>query len=161
MDQLASNVLVVIENTNVSLANKLDLLSRLKATIKHQHVPEVAIPASFDVVRIAISSSDLLDAGFSILSHLTKRLILQDQHSILASQGNQTYSCIVDRLGDARDRVRSRALQSLVDFWSVSPTDVEQVIRDISLASKVSKTKEAGMQWILKVCRLTLLYNQY
>ncbi|KAL9109991.1 MAG: hypothetical protein Q9187_008103, partial [Circinaria calcarea] len=131
--------------------NKLDLLSRLKATIKHQHVPEVAIPASFDVVRIAISSSDLLDAGFSILSHLTKRLILQDHHSILASQGNQTYSCIVDRLGDTRDRVRSRALQSLVDFWSVSPTDVEQVIRDIALASKVSKAKEAGMQWILKM----------
>ena len=151
MDQLASNVLDVIRNTNVSLNSKLDLLSRLKATIKHQHVPEPAISASFDVVRVAISSLDLLDAGFSILSHLTKRLILQDHQSILASEGNKTYSCIVDRLGDARDRVRSRALQALVDFWSVSPADVEQVIRDISLASKVPKAKEAGMQWILKV----------
>ena len=151
MDQLASHVLDVIKNTGVPLNTKLDLLSRLKATIKHQHVPELAIVASFDVVRVAISSSDLLDAGFSILSHLTKRLILQDHHSILASEGNKTYSYIADRLEDARDRVRSRALQALIDFWSVSPTDVEQVIRDISLSSKVSKAKEAGMQWVLKV----------
>lgn len=156
MDQLASHVLDVTKNTNVPLNTKLDLLSRLKATIKHQHVPELAISASFDVVRVAISSSDLLDAGFSILSHLTKRLILQDHHSILTSEGKKTYNCIADRLEDGRDRVRSRALQALIDFWSVSPTDVEEVIRDISLASKVPKAKEAGLQWVLKVRRSIL-----
>lgn len=130
---------------------KLRYLNELKADIKHRQVPETAIIPAFDVVRVAIATPALLDAGFSILGHLAKRLVLQEQTSILVAQGIQIYPSIVERLGDHKDRVRQRAAQALTDFWSASPVDVEQVIRDSALTSKHPRAKEAGMQWVAKV----------
>ncbi|MCJ1245786.1 suppressor of tub2 mutation [Trapelia coarctata] len=151
MEQQATHLLAVSKNAHVPLETKLDLLIKLKTYIKHHHVPESAIAPAFDVVRFAISNSQLLDAGFSILSHLTKRLELQEQLPLTAAQGKKTYPIILERLGDAKDRVRLRAIQALTEFWKASHTDVEQLIRDSALSGKSPRVKEAAMQWILKM----------
>ena len=151
MEQQATNLLAVVKNHNVPVDTKLKLLGDLKAYIKHHQVPEAAVSPSFEVVRASISTSQLLDVGFSTLSHLTKRLLLQDQHHHLATQAHKTYPCVLERLGDQKDRVRLRAIQAFADFWPASPADVEQVIRESALTSKSPRAKEAGMQWIVKV----------
>jgi len=151
MEQQCYHILAVLKDANVQLDTKLDLLTKLKTYIKHHHVPEVAINPGFAVVRFAISNSQLLDAGFSILSHLTKRLELQEQLPLTAAQAKKTYPIILERLGDAKDRVRLRAIQALTEFWKASHTDVEQLIRDSALSGKSPRAKEAALQWILKV----------
>ena len=154
MEQQATHLLAVLKNSNVTVDTKIDLLTKLKTQIKHQQVPEVAINPVFEVVRTAISNVQLLDAGFSILFHLTKRLELQDQSSIIAAEGKKTYSYILERLGDTKDRTRSWAIQALTEFWKTSHTDVEQIIRDMALSGKSPRAKEAAMQWIVKVSQL-------
>ena len=151
MEQQALHLLAVLRNSTIPLDTKIDLLTKLKTHIKHHHVPEPAINPSFEVVRLAISNSQFLDAGFSILSHLTKRLELQEQLTFTAAQGKKTYPIILERLGDAKDRVRLRAIQVFTEFWKASRTDVEQLIRDSALSGKSPRAKEAAMQWILKV----------
>ena len=155
MDSQAESLEGVLKNNNASLPTKLALLAKLKANIKHQHVPLSAIPPCFEVVRMAISSPELIDQGFSILSHLTKRLLLQDQGSILASQAIITYPYIIDCMGDTKDRVRARAAQALTDFWTSFHVDVEQALRDTALASTIPAVKESAMQWIIKVRNAT------
>ena len=151
MEQQASHLLPIVKNNNIPLDTKLSLLGKLKAHIKHHQVPEAAVAPAFDVVRAALSSSHCVDAGFSTLSHLTKRLILQEQIPILASQGTKIYPSLLERLSDHKDRVRQRAIQALSDFWVSSTVEVEQVIRDAALSGKSPRAKEAGMQWIIKV----------
>ena len=151
MESQAQNLEGVLKNNNVFLPTKLALLAKLKANIKHQHVPLPAISPCFEVVRTAISSPELLEQGFSILSHLTKRLLLQDQGSILASQATKTYPYVIHSMGDSKDRVRIRAAQALTDFWTSFHADVEQALRDTALDSEVPAVKENAMQWIIKV----------
>ena len=167
MEQQATHLFAILKNSNVTIDTKIDLLTKLKTQIKHQQVPEVAINPVFEVVRTAISNTQLLDTGFSILFHLTKRLELQDQSSIIAAEGKKTYSYVLERLGDTKDRTRSWAIQALTEFWKASHTDVEQIIRDMALSGKNPRAKEAAMQWIVKVrwllhspYRLWLLINQ-
>ena len=151
MEQQADDVLAMVKNHNLSMENKIKAITDLKAQIKHRQVPDAAVSPTFEVIRIGIATPSLLDAAFATLSHLIKRLTLQDQQHILSSQGNKTYPLILERLGDQKDRVRLRASNALTDFWTVSPSDVEQLVRDMVLSGKNPRAKEAGMQWVSKV----------
>ena len=150
MDGLAIDALAALK-AGVPTDTKLKLLTELKAEIKHRHCPESAVAPLFDVVRASISTPHLADAGFSILSHLTKRLIGQDQILVLQTQGLKTYPCLLERLADSRDRIRNRAVQALTDFHAIAASDVEQFVRDKVLTCRSPKAKEAGMQWVAGV----------
>ncbi|KAI4129163.1 MAG: hypothetical protein LQ347_003892 [Umbilicaria vellea] len=151
MDQQAEALLTIIKDNNVPLELKLTNIGELKANIKHRHVPDAAISPSFEIIRIGLMSLALQDAAFSTLSHLTKRLVLQEQQHIVAAQGANTYPLLVERLGDQKDRVRIRASQAFTDFWLAASADVEGVIRDVVLPGKHPRAKEAGLQWISKM----------
>jgi len=153
MEQQAMDLLATMRNANASVDDRANLIAELKSNIKHQHVPDAAVAPSFEVVRTAIASqhSSLLSAGFSTLSHLTKRLNLQEQPHLIASQGPKTYPLLLEKLGDQKDRVRLLAAQAFTDFWFACPQDVERNIRDVALASKHPRAKEASLQWLLKV----------
>lgn len=159
METLASNTLAALKST-APIDTKLKHLTQLKAEIKHRHCPENAVIPLFDAIRISLATPHLTDAAFSILGHLMKRLELQDQHSLLQAQGFRTYSCLLERLADQKDRTRHRALQAFTDFHSVSPPDVEQFVRDHVLTNRHPKTKEAGMQWVLNACLVLPILRQ-
>ena len=148
MDTLAKQTLASIQGSGTSVENKLRQLTELKAEIKHRHCPEAAVGPLFDVIRTSLATPHLTDAGFSILGHLTKRLELQDQASILQAQGARTYSILLERLADSKDRIRQRANQALTDFHNFAATDVEQFVRDLVLVNRNPRAKEAGMHWI-------------
>lgn len=159
METLASNTLTALKST-APIDTKVKHLTELKAEIKHRHCPEHAVAPLFDAIRISLATPHLTDAGFSILGHLMKRLELQDQDSLLQAQGVKTYPCLLERLGDQKDRTRHRALQAFTDFHSVSAPDVEQFVRDHALTNRHPKAKEAGMQWLISVCVVLLILQR-
>ena len=159
METLASNTLTALRST-APIDTKLKHLTALKAEIKHRHCPEHAVTPLFDAIRISLATPHLTDAAFSILGHLMKRLELQDQHSLLQTQGLKTYPCLLERLADQKDRTRSRALQAFTEFHSISAPDVEHFMRDHALTSRNARTKEAGMQWVIGVCVDLLVWRE-
>ena len=148
MDQQATNLLAVLQDSHVPVDTKLDLIDKLKSYIKHHVVPENAVVPTFEVIRLSLSFSQLQDSAFSVLSHMTKRMMLQHQQDLLAEQGSKTYPTVLDRLGDVRDRVQLRAIQCLSDFWQVSPQEVETLVQDQVLTSVKPRTRKAGVQWV-------------
>ena len=152
MDSKASALLAALKSGHMSSNSALVQLNELKGDIKHRQVPQLAVIPLFRLVDYAVSSLHYADIGFSILGHLVKRLILQEQKELLVAQGLKIIPSVINSLGDQKDRIRQRANQALSEFWHLSPVDVEHIIRDTALTSEISKVKEAGMRWILKVC---------
>ena len=151
MDAQAEKLLEVLRAAEIDVALKIDLTNKLKAYIKHHSVPASALANSFECIRICLSKLELCDVGFSTLSHLSKRVIIQKQQSILAYEGSKTFDILLDRLGDSKERVQQRAGQAFIDFWSGSPQDVETFIRDEALTTKNARAKKASLQWIVQV----------
>ena len=153
MEQLATDTQASLKSS-APIDEKLNQLTNLKQEIKHRSCPERAVPIIFNVIRIALSTPHAVDAGFSILGHLTKRLVLQSLQHHIHHQTIKLFPVLLDRLGDARDRLRQRAVAALGDFYSTSEEahkDVEQFVRDTVLTSKNPRAKQSGMQWILEV----------
>ncbi|KAI9731174.1 MAG: suppressor of tub2 mutation [Cirrosporium novae-zelandiae] len=152
MEAQAIDLHAVLESQHVSMDTKINYLTSLKSEIKHRQVPAVAIPPIFDVVRSAINSrsTTLQASGFSTLSHLIKRLYLQEQADLIAAQGSDTFPILTACLGDAKERVRLQAAQAFTDFWHASPGDVEHYVLSIAMNDN-PRAKETSMQWLVKM----------
>lgn len=154
MDELAQNVLSTLKKSSAPAETKLSVFNQLKSNIKHQRVPESAQGPTLECIRLAIASqtsSSLVSAGFSTLGHLIKRLNLQDQAHAVFTQRSGIVSALLDRLGDAKEPYRTASSQSLCDLWPIRPADVEKAIREGALASSNTRSREAGMHWVVKV----------
>jgi len=154
MDDLATSLLSTLKRSSVSADVKTAAFNNLKSQIKHQRVPESAQSAIVECVRLAISaqtSTTLVQAGFSALGHLVKRLTIQDQVGVLYAPRHGLLQALVERLGDAKEGYRMAALQALVDLWPARQTEVERVVREGAIQGSHARGKEAGMQWVTKV----------
>ena len=155
METLASRALATLQAHNSkSTETKLQHLTDLKQEIKHRQCPEAAIPTIFHVVRISIATPHLVDAGFSILSHLTKRLVLQDQSATCHEQFTKLLPVLAERLGDQKERARHRAIIALGDAYAVSANaqkDVQQFVCGTLLEGKNPRMKESAMHFIVTV----------
>jgi len=58
---------------------------------------------------------------------------------------------LVDRLGDVKDRYRELAMNSLVEFWKATPTDVEKTIKEVGFGNKSWRIREQSMRWLSNV----------
>lgn len=143
----------ILKTNDASLDLKISCINELKYSIKHYHVPDFTVSATFDLIRTAMVSqhSALAATGFSALGHLFKRLSIQEPKHI-AIHGPRMLPAVLDRLGDQRERLRALATQCLGDLWKACPQEVERAIRDSAMVSKNPRTKEAAMHWILQVC---------
>ena len=112
-------------------------LSHLKADVKHKNVPLAAIAPVFDVVRLALDSTEYLDAGLSTLSHLAKRLVQQRQLPLLESQLRKTTPLVIDILTHEKERLRLRAAQAMVELRSMS-SNVETMITAAGLEATLN-----------------------
>ncbi|KAL9131622.1 MAG: hypothetical protein Q9217_000510 [Psora testacea] len=155
MESLASGALATLQAHNSkSTETKLQYLTDLKQEIKHRQCPETAITTIFHVIRISIGTPHLVDAGFSILSHLTKRLVLQDQSISYHEHFMKLLPVLSERLGDQKERLRQRAIAALNDAYSVSSTlqkDVQQFVCGTLLGGKNPRMKESAMHFIVAV----------
>ena len=154
MDTLAVEALNSLQAHSSSVDIKLKHLTNLKQEIKHRHCPEAAIPTIFHVIRIALATPHVVDAGFSILGHFTKRLLIQDLHTPLYAHTLKLFPILLERLSDSRERLRQRAIAAFNDFYPISDAarkDVETFMRDTALTNKNPRPKISAMQWVILV----------
>jgi len=155
MEEQAQTLLATLRKSSVAVDTKLALFNNLKSSIKHLRVPDGSQAPIFDCIKLAIgsqTSSSLVTTGFSTLGHFIKRLHLQDQSNVIASQSPKLFPILLDRLGDARESHRNAASQSLSDLWPICHAEVERVIRDSALTGTNARAKEMAMQWVVNVC---------
>ncbi|EEQ28864.1 suppressor of tub2 mutation [Microsporum canis] len=155
MDERATELLAALRNTSLSVDAKIASLTKLKSEIKQRNVPTSAVGDIFDAIRLAIASqhASLSAGGFSALGHLLKRLYLQEQTALIASQGRHTYSLLLEKLGDHKERVRAQASQAFADFWQASPTETEHHVLEVALVGKSPRAKETSMMWLVKMTK--------
>ena len=164
MEEQAATLLTALRKSSSPIDAKVALLNTLKSDIKHQRVPEPAQPTIFECVRLAIgsqTSSSLASAGFSTLGHLLKRLNLQDQTAVIASQSSRLFPILMERLGDARESLRVAASQTLADLWPVDHVEVERLMRDVALAGTHPRAKEMAMLWVAKVIAVLAMGEKF
>ena len=150
----------VADEQLVPTEEKLRHLTALKQAIKHRSCPSRAVPTIFDVIRHALTIPHLFDAGFSILGHLNRRLLLQNVPATIHSHTVGLLPVLLERLGDQRDRVRERAMTAVSDYYSVcddAVIEIERFIRDSALTSRNPRAKISAMHWVLKVRALAHL----
>ena len=156
MDQQAATLLATLKRTSAASDSKLALLNNLKSDIKHHRVPDNAQPVIFDCLKYAISqqsSSTLATGALTTLSHLIKRLKIQDADgAAIVAHAPKLMPALHERLGDLRESHRSGASQVLTELWPFCGHVVENMIRDEAIAGSNVRAKDAGMQWVVKVC---------
>ena len=156
MDELASSLLATLKRSSAPVETKLSLLNSLKSSIKHQRIPESAQPATIECIRIAITtqtSSTLVTAGFATLTHLIKRLGIQDETDVLFTQRANLPTLLLEKLGDVKEVHRQAASQAFTDLWPLRPVEVEKIIREDAIQGNNVRAKEAGMGWVAMVSK--------
>ncbi|GLA58105.1 suppressor of tub2 mutation [Aspergillus tubingensis] len=164
MDSKATELVATLKNLNLAIDAKVSFLNSVKSDIKQKNVPESAIPSIFDALRLSLASSHqtLLSAGFSTMGHFLKRLFIQEQHGIVASQARHLYPVLLERLGDHKERVRAQAAQAFTDFWPAASHEVEQHVLGTALVGKNNRAREMSMIWLANMAKqYGLLFRPY
>lgn len=154
MEEQAQTLLATLRKSSVPIEIKLAAFNNLKSSIKHLRVPEGSQVTIFECIKLAIgaqTSPTLVSSGFSTLGHLIKRLSLQEQTSIIASQTTKLLPILLDRLGDPRESHRNAASQTLSDLWPYCHAEVEKTVREGAIAGQHARAKDMGMLWVVKV----------
>lgn len=153
MDEQVQALLAILKKSSVAIDTKLAAFNNLKSAIKHQRVPESCQAAIFECIRIGIgaqTSPTLVQTAFSTISHLIKRLALQEQTAIILTHSARLLSILQDRLNDPKENLRNASSQTLCDLWPYCKPDVERVVKD-ALTSHNARAKEMAMLWVVKV----------
>ncbi|KAL5361778.1 clasp N terminal-domain-containing protein [Aspergillus floccosus] len=153
MDMKVEDLQVALTNPNLSVENKYDRLIGVKSDIKQKNVPAHMIPSLFHCLRLAISHNNIhiYTAGFATLSHLLKRLFIEELHTEVAAHARSLYPVLLERLGDHKERVRALAAQAFADLWKAAPMDTEKQVLGTALVGRNPKAKEASLTWILSM----------
>ena len=156
-DAQATNLLSVLKRPAVPSEAKVQLLATLKSDVKHHRVPESAQASIFDCLKLAIAqqaSSSLAISAYSTLSHLIKRLKIQDPSGNTITQlAPRLYPALQERLSDLKEPIRTSTAQALAELYPFLSSDVEQIVRDEAIGGSHVRAKEAGMQWVVKMHR--------
>lgn len=152
-EQTAALLAALKKQASTNVDKRLDLFSSLKSSIKHQRVPESCQASILECIRIAISaqtSAQLVTTGFSTLSHLIKRLVLQKETHIITTHASQLCPILLDHLGNAREAHRSAASVLLVELYNYCHTDIDAGIHTAAGSSN-PRAKETAMTWVVKM----------
>lgn len=157
MDAQASSLLSTLKRPAAPSEAKLNALNALKSDIKHCRVPETAQAPIFECLKLAITqqvSSTLALSAFSTLSHLIKRLKIQDASGHTTTQlAPRLFPALQDRLGDLKEPIRAAASQALTDLYPYLGQEVEHIVREEAIGGSHARAKEAGMQWVARMHR--------
>ncbi|KAK8051924.1 protein STU1 [Apiospora rasikravindrae] len=150
-DQQVADLMAILKK-DVSVDTKAHHVTAAKSAIKQHNVPDTCVAPLFEALRLASSSqhSFLVNAGFTALNHLLTRLSRQEPKYLLKEAKN-TLPLIVDKLGDPKDKFRALAIQAMTTMYGAAPIEAERFVRNVAMAGKNSRAKEASMQWLLQM----------
>ncbi|KAH6629447.1 protein STU1 [Boeremia exigua] len=153
MEEQTAALLAALKKPSTNVDKRLELFGSLKSSIKHQRVPESCQPAVLECIRIAVSaqtSAQLVTAGFSTLSHLTKRLVLQNETPALAAAAGSLCPLLLDHLGNAREAHRSAASVLLAELHECWHPDIDEGIH-AAINGSNPRARETAMTWVVKM----------
>lgn len=152
-EQTAALLAALKKQASTNVDKRLELFSNLKSSIKHQRVPESCQASIIECIRIAISaqtSQQLVTTGFSTLSHLAKRLVLQKETHILSAHAPQLCPILLDHLGNVREAHRSAASVLLVELYNYCQFEIDAGIHN-AIGVSNPRAKETAMAWVVKM----------
>ncbi|KAF9883715.1 suppressor of tub2 mutation [Aspergillus nanangensis] len=155
MEEKVDELLTVLKNGNLAIETKVNRLLSIKSDIKQKNVSVHIVAPLFTAVQLAISSShsQIYAAGFSTLSHLLKRLYIQELPGEIASQARNLYPVLLERLGDHKERIRAYASQAFTDLWPAASSEVEKQVLGSALVGKNPRAKEASIAWLYNISK--------
>ncbi|KAK6343469.1 suppressor of tub2 mutation [Orbilia blumenaviensis] len=148
-----ANTLLTLIRSNRDDALKIEHLIQAKQKIKHYGIDADATEPTFSAVRIGMSQASnisLFQHSLSCLGYLVKRCRVNDA-ALLKRLSIDLLPLLLDKMGDAKDRIREMALSPVVDIWTAAPVETERIIRETGLTSKNSRLKESSLEWLARV----------
>ncbi|KAI5809364.1 clasp N terminal-domain-containing protein [Pyronema omphalodes] len=150
-DAQAHGLLELVRGHDVD--RKISEFAAIKAQIKHQpSVQPEAINPLFDACRIAIASpnSSLAAQALSCLSHLTRRISLQEPARI-RSQAPNVLPLLIEKLADQKERNKTLALSTIIAFYKHAPQEVERCIKEQGFANKNPRVRQESIRWLSEI----------
>lgn len=140
---------------------KLEVILNLKKHIKKELVDLKKVPKYIEILiyAIEIQEQDILSAAFGVLSHLIKRVSMQDKDSeILKKNIYLLIPTILNGLIDSKPVTRNSAKKSLEAYWFCLPLEVERKINEIGLTHKNKKIVNQSIIWLIHLIKNVNVY---
>lgn len=150
--------LVLIMRSEMPPSQKLGAITDLKTHIKTRHVDMSQVHSYIEALSLAVEIPDqgILSNSFSTLSHLVKRISIQDlTGSVLEAHASTILPQIITRLGDSRTSSRTAAKNALEAFWLLRPAKVEEYLRDVGLQHRNTTIATQCVSWLRGVIDMT------
>lgn len=147
----ADRLYQVVTSPTIDNEEKLKAINELKTHVKKDFVDIKQVPKYVEALSIAVDISDtgVMFSSFSVLSHLVKRVSMQDASGeVLKSQGYLLLPVIINKLGDMKTSTRSSSKKALEAYWFSAPKEVEESIIDIAFYHKNVKVISESLNWL-------------
>lgn len=147
----ASRLYQIVASPTSDNDAKLRSINELKTHVKKDFVDIKQVPKYIEALSIAVDISDsgILTSSFSVLSHLVKRVSMQDSSGeVLKSQSYLVLPIIINRIGDIKANARSSAKKALEAYWFSAPKEVEESIIEIAFSHKNLKVINESIVWL-------------
>lgn len=147
----ASRLYQIVASPTSDNEAKLRSINELKTHVKKDFVDIKQVPKYVEALSIAVDISDagILTNSFSVLSHLVKRVSMQDSSGeVLKSQSYLILPIIINRLGDSKASSRSSAKKALEAYWFSAPKEVEESVMNMALSHKNVKVINESIVWL-------------
>lgn len=141
----------LISSSDENYNQKSDGINDLKAFVKKDFVDVDQAPKYFEALSIAvdITNQGISVNAFSTLSHLVKRISMQEPNgTVLKKQSYLVLPIIIGRLGDSKGSTRNAARKALEAYWFSAPKEVEDAIMEISLKHRNSAVVKEAVVWL-------------
>lgn len=141
----------LLSSSDENYNQKLDGINDLKAFVKKDFVDVEQAPKYFEALSIAvdITNQGISVNAFSTLSHLVKRISMQEPNgTILKAQSYLVLPIIIGRLGDSKGSTRNAARKALEAYWFSAPKEVEDAVMDISLKHRNTAVVKESVVWL-------------
>lgn len=140
-----------IVSSKVTNEEKLRCVNELKTHVKKDFVDLKQVARYMEALSFGVESDNpnLAYASFSVISHLIKRVSMQDTSGeCLKKQSYLALPIIIKKLGDIKGSTRSSAKKALEAYWFSAPQEVEEAINDMALTHKDRQVTYEALLWL-------------
>lgn len=140
--------------------HKCQVITELKAHIKHEFVDLAQVPRYFEALRVGVKSSDskLSSVSFSSTCHLIKRVGMQDPNA-LRGPSKIILPILINRLLDPKPVFQQQTRSTLETYWLATPTIVEKYIKDNALIHSNARVRAESIVFVSDLIELNKNFN--
>lgn len=121
-----------------SPSDRPNVLTQFKTHVKKDNVDLASVPKYFEALAIAMKllNPELQSLAFSLVSHLVKRVSIQDRRgTILVNVAPVVLPIVIPKLADVRSSMKLSARRALEAYWLSAPEQTERAVVELGLES--------------------------